>query len=94
MASSSEAFERFEIWKNSRTVLKLTVYDRGAEDHFTGSIYHLDPEAEIVGFVDWPSRMSVPPLDLRESSFLVEPFRVVVSDPHFGEVIFEEVRTV
>lgn len=94
MASSKDAFEKFEIWKNSRTVLKLTVYDRGAEDHFTGSIYHVDFEEEIVGFVDWPSRTYVPPLDLRESTFLVEPFRVEVSDPRFGKVIFEEVRTI
>jgi hypothetical protein len=94
MASSKEAFDKFEMWKKSRTVLKLTVYNRGAEDHFTGSIYHVDSEEEIVGFVDWPSRMSVPLLDLSESTFEVEPLRVVVTDPRFGSVIFEEVRTV
>jgi hypothetical protein len=94
MASSKEAFSKLEMWKNSRTVLRLTVYDRGAEDHFIGSIYHVDFEGEFVGFVVTATRSYLPALDLRESSFTVEPFRVEVSDPRFGKVIFEEVRTV
>jgi hypothetical protein len=94
MASSREAFLRFEMWKKSRTVLRLTVYDRGAEDHFTGSIYHVDPEEEIVGFVETATRFSVPPLDLSESTFKVEPLRIEVTDLRFGWVIFEEVRIV
>jgi hypothetical protein len=94
MASSKEAFSKFEMWKNSRTVLKLTVYERGAEDHFTGSIYHVDFDDEIVGFVETATRLSLPPLDLRDSFFAVELFRVEVTDPRFGKVIFEEVRTV
>jgi hypothetical protein len=94
MASSKEAFSRFEMWKNSKTVLKLTVYERGAEDHFTGSIDHVDFDEEIVGFIEDATRMFLPPLDLRESEFAVEPRRVEVTDPRFGKVIFEEVRTV
>jgi len=94
MASSKEAFSKFEMWKNSRTVLRLTVYERGAEDHFTGSIYHVDFGEETVGFVETATRSFLPPLDLRESRFTVEPLRVEVSDPRFGKVIFEEVRTV
>ena len=94
MASSKEAFSRLEMWKNSRTVLRLTVYDRGAEDHFTGSIYHVDFEGELIGFVVTATRLHLPTLDLRESFFTVEPFRVEATDPRFGKVIFEEVRTV
>jgi hypothetical protein len=94
MASSKEAFSRFEMWKNLRTVLRLTVYERGAEDHFTGSIYHVDFDEEIVGFVETATRLSLPPLDLRESVFTVEPLRVEVTDLRFGKVIFEEVRTI
>ena len=90
MASSREAFSKFEMWKNSRTVLRLTVYDRGAEDHFTGSIYHVDFDEEIVGFEETATRMALPALDLRESDFTIEPRKVVASDPRFGEVIFEE----
>jgi hypothetical protein len=92
MASSSEAFERFEMWKNSRTVLKLTVYESGAVDHFTGSIYHVDFDAEQVGFVETATRRYLPALDLRDSTFAVEPLRVEVCDPRFGSVLFEEVR--
>jgi hypothetical protein len=94
MASSKEAFSRFEMWKNSRTVLRLTVYDRGAVDHFTGSIYHVDFDGEFIGFVVTATRSYLPTLDLRESFFTVEPFKVEVTDPRFGKVIFEEVRTV
>ncbi len=94
MASSKEAFFKFEMWKKSRTVLRLTVYERGAEDHFTGSIYHVDFDEEIIGFVETATRSYLPPLDLRESFFTVEPLRVEVVDPRLGKVIFEEVRTV
>jgi len=47
------------MWENLRTVLRLTVYERRAEDHFTGSIYHVDLDEEIVDFVvdnDTPGR--------------------------------------
>jgi hypothetical protein len=94
MDSSKEAFSKFEMWKNSRTVLRLTVYDRGALDHFTGSIYHVDFDEEQVCFVETATRSYLPVLELRESFFTIEPFRVEVSDPRFGKVIFEEVRTV
>ncbi len=65
MASSEEAFSRFEMWKNSRTVLKLTVYERGAEDHFIGSIDHVDFDEEIVCFVEDATRTFLPPINLR-----------------------------
>jgi hypothetical protein len=94
MASSREAFFKLEMWKNRKTVLRLTVYDRGAEDHFTGSIYHVDFDEEIVGFEETATRMALPALDLRESEFTVEPLKVVVRDLRFGKVIFEEVPTV
>lgn len=94
MASSREAFLRFEMWKNSRTVLRLAVYERGAEHHFTGSIYHVDFDGEIVGFVEDATRRYLPALDLRGSDFKVELLRIEVVDPRFGKVVFEEVRTV
>jgi hypothetical protein len=34
MAPPKEAFSKFEMWKNPGTVLKLTVSERGAVDHF------------------------------------------------------------
>lgn len=94
MASSKEAFSKFEMWKNSKTVLKLAVYERGAEDHFIGSIFHVDFDAEQIGFVELATRTFLPTIDLRESTFTVDPFRVEVSDPQVGKLILEEVRTV
>jgi len=99
MASSREAFSKFEMWKNSRTVLRLTVYERGAEDHFTGSIYHVDFDEETVDFtVDATgpddTRRFLPSLGLAGAGFTVEARRVEAADPTFGTVIFEEVRTV
>lgn len=92
MASSKEAFSKLEMWKNRKTVLRLTVYERGAQDHFTGSIYHL--ESKFVGFVETATRTFLPTIDLRGCKFTVEPLRVEALDPRFGSVIFEEVRTV
>jgi hypothetical protein len=94
MASSKEAFSRLAMWKKCKTVLRLTVYERGAIDHFIGSIFHVDFDEEQVGFVETASRTFLPPLDLREADFTVDKYRVEVSDPRFGKVIFEEVRTV
>ena len=94
MASSKDAFSKLEMWKKSKTVLRLTVYERGAEDHFTGSIFHVDFGEQTVGFVVIASRTFLPPLDLTDADFVVEPFRVEASDPQIGKVVFEEVRTV
>lgn len=93
MASSCVAFERFEMWKNSHTVLRLTVYDKGAIDHFTGSISHVDFDAEQVSFLN-SARPIVPALDLSGATFAVEPRRVVASHPDVGKVIFEEIPKV
>src|SRR5579872_1962544 len=100
MASPKEAFSKFEMWKNLRIVLRLTVYERGAEDHFTGSIYHVDFNEGTVDFtVDATgpddTRIFLPPLGLTGADFTVEPRRVeATDDPGFFKVIFEEVRTV
>jgi hypothetical protein len=94
MASSTDAFEKFSKWKNSRTVLRLTVYERGAVDHFIGSINHVDFDGEIVGFTLDAARTFLPPLDLSGAVYTVEPFRVEAADRRIGKVIFEEVRTV
>lgn len=99
MSSAKEAFSKFEMWKNSQTVLRFTVYERGADDHFTGSIYHVDFDEESVDFMADPTRPdaareALPPLCLTGADFTVEPRRVVAVLPTFGTVIFEEVRTV
>jgi hypothetical protein len=99
MDSSKEAFSRFEMWKNSHTVLRLTAYVNGAEDHFIGSIYHVDFDEELVDFmVDATgpddTRRALPPLCLTGADFRVERRRVEATGPGFGKVVFEKVRTV
>jgi hypothetical protein len=89
MASSREAFSKFSRWKNSRTLLRLTVYERGTEDHFTGSIYHVDEVEMVVGFGDDLTHSHIP-LDFRGASFEVERRRLMVTDERIGTVVFEE----
>jgi hypothetical protein len=89
MASSREAFLKFSMWKNSKTLLRLTVYERGTEDHFTGSIYHVDELEFVVGFSDDLTHSHIP-LDFRRASFEIERRRLVAVDERVGKVIFEE----
>ncbi len=49
MASSSEAFAKFEIWRKSKTPLKVTVIERGKPaDVGFGRIASLDAEEGLV----------------------------------------------
>jgi electron transfer flavoprotein alpha/beta subunit len=51
MASSKEAFEKFRMWKNSRTVLKLTVLTNGGTpDIFMGRVAAVDEDSWQVSF--------------------------------------------
>ena len=90
-SSKVAAFSRFETWKKSHTVLKLVVYERGAEDHFTGSIIHVDFDEDMVTFVDGLTHNNWS-LDLRASAFEVTPDRVVVLDEKVGKLVFEVAR--
>ena len=95
MASSREAFLKFDKWKNSRTVLNLTVVDNveSFEEHLQGAIFFTDAEHGIVGFVDDASRNHVT-LDLSGASFVVAPRSVEVKCPERGIVTFVEVLLV
>lgn len=91
MASSGVAFRRLDKWKNSRTVLNLTVVTNGVEDRFEGAIFFVEEYGGTVGFVDDASRNSVT-LDLSgDVTFLVEDRSVEAIDERFGTVKFVEV---
>jgi len=89
MASSKVAFDKFRMWKKSRTVLRLTVYERGTEDHFTGSIYHVDEEGGTVGLADEATR-DMPVFDLREASFEVTARSLEAVRADSGKLVFKE----
>ena len=82
------------MWKKSRTVLRLTVYERGAKDHFTGSIDYVDFEEQIVSFVEDATQRFLPALNLLGADFTVKHYRVEIADPRLGKVVLEEVPTV
>ena len=51
MASSKEAFARFWTWKNSHTVLRLTVLTKGGTpEKLIGEISSIDEDSLLVGF--------------------------------------------
>ncbi len=52
MSSSLEAFGKFAIWKNSKTVVILTSVmpnGEGTEELVRGVMAALDPDAELIG---------------------------------------------
>jgi hypothetical protein len=90
MASSSEAFEKFEMWNTSKTWLNVTVIERGQpEDKLLVRIFATDAEASRIGVVGKVMH-SFSQFDVDESEFSVEPNRVVVSRDDVEWLIFEE----
>lgn len=79
MASSSEAFAKFRIWKNSNTVLKVTVVTKGGKpDILRGWIFSVDEPNFLVGFAlkDRSLRtFDVSDADFRVGSRIVEAER-------------------
>jgi hypothetical protein len=57
MASSKEAFFKLGRWKNSRTVLRLTVFmNGGAPEIRQGVLTSVDEDEVLVAFVDDSTR--------------------------------------
>ncbi len=89
MTSSSEAFEKFSIWKKSKTPLKVDSYLRGAlKETLRGCVLNADPESEMVGVLYEGERYAS--FGLEGSVFSVEPCRVVATRNKADWVIFEE----
>jgi hypothetical protein len=90
MASSSEAFEKFWIWKNLKTSVRVTVIVGGqVEDIVLCKVFGVDKEASQVGIStgrDWARA-----IDLEEAEIFVEPGRVVATRNDSDWIVFEEV---
>jgi hypothetical protein len=57
MVSSAEAFDRFRIWKNHKTLLKLTVMENEElPEKFLGSVTLVENES-LVSFMDHDRRL-------------------------------------
>ncbi len=90
MASSSEAFARFSMWKKDKIWLKVTVIERGKpEDVFSLRIAALDEDALLISLAgrvmhSWTN------FDVGEAEFSIEPNRLVASREDVEWLIFEE----
>ena len=92
MASSSEAFEKFWMWKNSKTSLKVTVIVGGKTiDLLMGRIFGVDPEASQVGLSNPLVMHSFIAFDVEDVEFSIEGSRLVATRNESDWVIFEEV---
>ncbi len=88
MASSSEAFARFEMWKNLSTPLRVTIIERGEpEVVLSGRIDVIDEDALQVGLIGSDRRFGT--FDVGEAEFSIEDARIVVSRENVEWLIFE-----
>ena len=88
MASSLEAFEKLDMWKNSNTLLNLTVESQPSIRQ-RGHIFHVDEELDEVGFVDEVTRDHVG-LVLRGANFTIGERTLEARRPGEGRVLLEE----
>lgn len=92
MDSSSEAFEaftKFWQWKYLKTPLKVTVIVGGQTEYVLSCIiFEVDEKASQVGLLMGPHSAEV--VDVEDSTFSVEPSRVVASRNESDWLIFEE----
>jgi len=90
MASVSEAFEKFSMWKNLKTPLRVTVIEGGSPvDVLQARVYGVDPEAGLVGVVG--SKMhSFTDFDVSEAEFSIGPKRVSAARNDSDWLVFEE----
>ncbi len=92
MASSSEAFEKFGMWKNSKTSLKVTMIVNGeSTDVLMGRIFHADSETSLVGISNPLVMHSFAKLDVGDAEFSIEESRLIATRNESDWIIFEEV---
>lgn len=91
MASSSEAFEKFETWKKSKTQLRVTLIVSGETTQvLEAKIFFTDPEAGHVGIaVDATRKFGN--LDVGDATFSIEASRLVATRNESDWLIFEEI---
>lgn len=92
MASSSEAFEKFEMWRNSKTSLKVTVIVGGkTTEVLMGRIFCADSDASQIGLLNPLVMHSSVAFDVEDASFSIEESRLVATRNESDWIIFEEV---
>jgi hypothetical protein len=93
MASSSEAFEKFETWKYSKTPLKVTLIVEGrSTEVLMGRIFGTDPEASQVGLSNPLVMHSSANFDVEDCEFSIEESRLVATRNESDWIIFEELE--
>ncbi|HEV2195146.1 MAG TPA: hypothetical protein VGR55_06170 [Candidatus Acidoferrum sp.] len=89
MASSVEAFDKFRMWKKSRTVLKVTVLTKGGYPNIlTGEVVSVIEETFSVGFLD-PKTRKAWVNDFRDASFRLGK-RSLEAERSTGELLMVE----
>lgn len=92
MSSSSEAFSKFEMWKNAKTPLRVGVIIGGkTTEVLFGRIDALDESASQVGISQ--GTPFGPVLEVEDSIFSVEPTRVTATRNSSDWLVFEEVNS-
>jgi hypothetical protein len=92
MASSSDAFEKFETWRKSKTSLKVTLIVEGRTDEvLMGKIFFADSEASQIGFSNPLVMHSAACFDVEDVSFSIEESRLVATRNESDWIVFEEV---
>lgn len=90
MASSSEAFERFFKWKNSKSPLRVIEIVEGLPSRESfARIYEADPDAGLVGIVGTKMH-SFRNFDVSDSDFEVSDSKVVATRRTADWLVFEE----
>jgi hypothetical protein len=91
MASSSEAFEKFSMWKKSRRPLKVIVIEHGDTSAVFDAtrIDALDPEASLVG-ICFDAIRKFTTFDVGGAEFSIESSRIVATKNKSDWLIFEE----
>lgn len=93
MASSREAFDKFWTWKNSSTVLKLTVLTNGGKPEIlVGEIASIDEELSLVAFAITRER-SFRVIDFSDASFSIGKRLLEAERPTGDRLMCEEVVT-
>jgi hypothetical protein len=72
MVSSTDAFDKFWMWKNSRTWLKVTLWTKGEPepDSFIAAVAGADEEELTVSFAGEDKSLCV--IDFRECDFRLD----------------------
>ncbi len=93
MASSSEAIEKFDMWRKTKTSLKVTVIVGGkTTEVLMGRIFGVDSEAWQIGLSNPLVMHSAVAFDVEDASFSIEESRLTATRNESDWIVFEVVR--